>query len=175
MRTRLHVLLLLLLALPLRGGLADAMAMEVAQAALQATAAPSTATAPMPNAAMPADCPMHHAEHAASDPAAYSGVAHMAGPMASPTAAHADSSPSHGHAHATGAGHAAHATAADPGSDPHAGHAGACTLCDVCHGASLASAPAALGAVMAPHAAPVSASTPFASVLRAPDLRPPIL
>lgn len=124
---RLHVLLLLLLALPLRGWVGDAMAMEMARAALQATAAPSTAAAPMADAAMPDDCPMH-----------------QAGP------------------------------AADPAGNVHAGHAGACTLCDVCHGASLADTPAVLGAVVTPHAAPAPASTRFASVLRAPDLRPPI-
>ena len=160
---RLHVLLLLLLALPLRGWVGDAMAMEMAQAALQANA-----TTPMADAAMPADCPMHMA-----GPAAGHAGAHMAGTMPDPTAAypHTDpsQSPPHGHAHVTAASDAAHT------GGPHAGHAGACTLCDICHGASLASAPAALGAVVAPHAAPAATSTRFASVLRAPDLRPPIL
>lgn len=172
MRMRLHVLLLLLLALPLRGWVGDAMAMDVAQAALRADAAPSTAAAPMAHAAMPADCPMHQA-----GPAAGHAASHMTEPMTGATAArsHTDLSHPTAHGYAADEGHAAHTTAADPAGEPYAGHAGACLLCDICHGASLVGAPAALGAVAAPHAAPEAASTRFVSVLRAPDLRPPIL
>lgn len=147
MRTLLLALMIVLL--PIRGWLGDAMAVEMARHAMPAVAV--AASEASESVAANAHC--HEAMVAGDD---MSGMTDM--------------SMSHATAHDAGGGHD------DPPHDADIGHqgCGTCTVCQACHTVALSGLSATVIAHEAPQAPPAFHATRFASTEPAPGLKPPI-
>lgn len=146
MRTLLLALMIVLL--PIRGWLGDAMAVEMARHAMPAIAAAAASDAE--SVAASAHC--HEAMGAGDDMASM-----------------ADMAMDHATAHDAGDDH-------DAQHDAGVGHqgCGTCTVCQVCHTVALGGLPAAAIAHDAPQPPPAFRTARFASAEPVPGLKPPI-
>ncbi|MES2532965.1 MAG: hypothetical protein V4636_18125 [Pseudomonadota bacterium] len=151
MRTLLLAVMIVLL--PIRGWLGDAMAVEMARHAMPAVAAAMSEAAE--SAAANAHC--HEAMVAGDDMSGMKGMS-------------MDHAIGHATAHDAADGHDA------PPHDADIGHqgCGTCIVCQVCHTVALGGLPATAISHEAPQARPAFRATRFASTEPAPGLKPPI-
>jgi len=152
------LLALMIVLLPLRGWMGDAMAMNAAtgtQVAIQSIADSDPVALGTPYfdaesadsalAGTPAECPDHtHGANVASGPALSSAQAISA-----------------------------HPDCADCDGDP-ASHDNACNVCQVCHTVAMSTETAPVSALSLPVLAPATSFHGFTSALPAPGLKPPI-